>query len=246
MFKNIFGRNRTAGNVDVSKIGCDMHSHLIPGIDDGSPNIATSVGLIKAMGALGYRKLITTPHVMSDMYRNNPEIINQRFCELAEALANEDIKVEIEVAAEYLIDDGFGQKLKKGEILTFGDRFILIELPYFYAPPMFNEMLFELQVNGYQIILAHPERYQYWHNDIDIYHRLIDRGVFFQLNILSLSGHYSPKIQRMGEKLIDLNMIDFLGSDLHNFKYLQFLKDSLKEPYLHKVIESGRLKNHLL
>ena len=78
MFKNIFGRNRTAGNVDVSKIGCDMHSHLIPGIDDGSPNIATSVGLIKAMGALGYRKLITTPHVMSDMYRNNPEIINQR------------------------------------------------------------------------------------------------------------------------------------------------------------------------
>jgi protein-tyrosine phosphatase len=246
MFKRLFGRKKLSKQVDLTPLVCDMHSHLLPGIDDGTPDIQTAVALIKEMQILGYKKLITTPHIMADMYKNTPEIILNKLELLTHALQAENIDIEIKAAGEYQIDDGFQTIMESKNLLTFGDNFILIELPYFNPPPNLYEITFELQVSGYKIILAHPERYLYWHHNFTKYHQLKDRGIYFQLNMMSLSGHYSPEVKKAAEKLIDLEMVEFLGSDLHNFNYLQYLKNSLFEPYLEKAILSGKIQNHLI
>ncbi len=245
-FNNIFGDKKLKERLDLTELVTDMHSHLLPGIDDGAPDISVSIALIKEMQALGYKKLITTPHIMADVYKNTPEIIVEKYQLLSESVQNEGIDMEIIAAGEYLIDDGFEEIFKNKNLLTFGDNFVLIELPYYHVPPNLHEITFELQVSGYKIILAHPERYAYWHNDFEKFEGLKDRGIFFQLNIMSLSGRYSPEVKKIAEKMIDLEMIDYLGSDLHNFSYLDSLKKSLYEPYLKKALQSGLIKNHLI
>jgi protein-tyrosine phosphatase len=246
MFNKLFGRKKLNKQVDISGLTCDMHSHLLPGIDDGVPDMITAIELIKEMKSLGYKKLITTPHIMSDVYKNTPEIIKGKLELLSNTLIVEGIDIQIQAAGEYQIDDGFPSLLEKGDLLTFGDNHILIELPYYHAPPILYEITFELQISGYKIILAHPERYQYWHHDFTKYHEMKDRGIFFQMNMMSISGHYSPEVKKVAEKMIDQGLIDFLGSDLHNFQYLQYIRKSLYEPYLEKLVQSGKLKNHTL
>jgi protein-tyrosine phosphatase len=246
MFNKLFGRKKLSKPLDISGLVTDMHSHLLPGIDDGVPDMEMALGLISELELLGYRKIITTPHIMADVYKNTPEGIHQKCQQVLVAIKRARINMEFQAAGEYQIDDGFPSILKKGDLLTFGDNYVLIELPYFHMPPNLHEISFELQVSGYKIILAHPERYMYWHHDFTKYQELKDRGIFFQMNMMSVSGYYSPEVKKMAERLIDLGMIDFLGSDLHNYKYLDFLKKSLYEPYLDKVLQSGNIKNHLL
>ncbi|MFW5707152.1 MAG: tyrosine-protein phosphatase [Bacteroidota bacterium] len=246
MFGKLFKKKKLKHPVDLSSLVADMHSHLIPGIDDGSPDMKTSLALIREMQALGYKKIITTPHISSDIFKNTVDNIQAGLASVKERLAQEQIDIQLEATAEYLLDDGFTNLLKKNEIQTFGNKHVLVELPYFHLPPNLYDITFELQTKGYRIILAHPERYLYWYNDMNKYEQLKDRGILFQLNIISLTGHYSPEVKKMAEKLIDANMIDFLGSDLHNFHYLQLLKNSTYEPYLLKAIESGRIMNHTL
>lgn len=246
MFGNLFKSRKLKQPVDISGLIADMHSHLIPGIDDGSPDIETSLTLIREMKSLGYRKLITTPHISSDFYPNTPEIIQNGVYLLNEKLREENIRITIEAAAEYMIDDGFTKLFEEGLLQTFSNNYLLIELPYYQAPPNLYELTFELQIKGYRIMLAHPERYLYWINDFKKFEDLKNRGVYFQLNINSLTGYFSREVKKQAERLIDADMIDFLGSDLHNLHYLQLLKISLFEPYLEKVINSSSIQNHLL
>lgn len=246
IFQRLFGSKKLKKAVDISGLHTDMHSHLIPGIDDGAPDLDTALHLIRELKSLGYKRLITTPHIMADVYKNTPESIRVGFEKLQPALVEAGIDIPIEVAAEYQIDDGFEKHFKNRELLTFGDKYILIELPFFNQPRMLFDLTFDLQVAGYKIILAHPERYPYWQNDFSAYEKLKDRGIFFQLNIISLTGHYSLQVKKLAEKLIDLEMIDFLGSDMHNANYLRVFKESLYEPYLEKVVYSGQIKNHLI
>src|ERR1051325_5733857 len=93
-------RNKDSGHLDYSVLGVDMHSHLLPGIDDGSPNIESSIRLIRGMKELGYKKLITTPHIMWDMYQNTNEIILGKLEEVRKKLKEENIDIELEAAAE--------------------------------------------------------------------------------------------------------------------------------------------------
>ncbi len=246
MFDRLFKRKKLSKPVDISALVTDMHSHLVPGIDDGSPDMTTSVELIREMSNLGYKKLITTPHIMIDFYKNTPEIIEKGLEGVREQLQRKKIDIEIVGAAEYLIDDGFKILLKENKIMTFSHKHVLVELSYFGVPPYLYELSFDMQVKGYKIILAHPERYLFWHNDMYKYQELKHRGFLFQLNITSLTGHYSEEVRKMAQKLIDANMIDLIGSDLHNFHYLNLLKKSLYEPYLDKLLQSGNIKNHLL
>ncbi len=246
MFGNFFKPKKLKHPVDLSGLITDMHSHLIPGIDDGSPDMETSLTLIREMKALGYRKLITTPHISSDIYPNTPEIIKKGVNLLNEKLREENIRMTIEAAAEYMIDDGFEKLFEKGLLQTFSNNYLLVELPYYQAPPNLYELTFDLQIKGYRIMLAHPERYLFWFNDFKKFEDLKNRGVYFQMNINSLTGHFSKEVKKQAEKLIDADMIDFLGSDLHNLNYLQLLKNSLYEPYLEKIIRSGNIQNHLL
>ncbi len=246
MFGKLFSRKKLKEPVDLRGLKTDMHSHLVPGIDDGAPDMETAISLIKQFARLGYKKLITTPHISSDIFKNNPQIIQEGLYGVKKVLEQENINIKIEAAAEYLIDEGFSNLLVKGELQTFGDKYILIELPYFNAPPNLYDITFELQIKGYKIILAHPERYLYWYGELHRFEELKDRGIYFQMNMLSLSGHYSGEVRKMAEKMIDADMIDFLGSDMHNSYYMDLLMKTLREPYLKKIVDSGKLLNHQL
>ena len=242
----LFGEKKGSNPVSLEYLETDMHSHLIPGVDDGVGDMETAVELVRELKALGYRKLITTPHVMSDVYRNSPGIILSGLEKLRQAVADAGIEIRIEAAAEYMADDGLAEMLLNRDLMTVGDRFVLIELPYYRAPDHLGTLLFDLQVAGYKPILAHPERYGYWHQQFKKLEDLKGREVFFQLNMISLSGYYSHPTKRIAEKLIDAGMIDFLGTDLHNFQSLALLEKTLKEPALERAMTSGKLKNHLI
>jgi len=242
----VFSSGKSKHSADLSALAVDMHSHFIPKIDDGSLSFKDSVGYIKRLQELGYRKIITTPHVMHDYYRNTPEIITEGLKDLKRAVKNEGIEIELESAAEYLIDDGFEDLMKEGNLLTFGDQYLLIELSYFNAPANLKDIIFNLQIAGFKIILAHPERYTYWFDNFKIYEELKDRNVFFQLNMISFSGYYSRIVRKMAEKLVDLKMVDFLGTDMHNQNYLNGLEKTLYEKYLFKVMETNKLLNNTL
>lgn len=231
---------------DFSAIKTDMHSHLIPGIDDGARTMEDSIQLARRMHELGYTKLITTPHIQSEYYKNTPEIILSGLQRLREELSAANIPIQVEAAAEYLLDDGFEDKMNEGKLLSFADKYILVEMSYYSPHPNLKSFIFNLQVDGYKVILAHPERYTYWMKDFSKYEDLKNRGVFFQLNAVSLAGYYPNPIKKFAEKFIEKGMIDFLGSDLHNTNYMQALEKCLKERSLAKLISSGKLLNETL
>jgi protein-tyrosine phosphatase len=231
---------------DFSAVKADMHSHLIPGIDDGAKTLDDSIALARRMHELGYTKLVTTPHIQHEYFRNTPEIILNGLEKVRVALKSENVPVEIHAAAEYLVDDGFEEKASTGNLLTFSGKYLLVELSYFNPHPNLKAIIFNLQVDGYKVILAHPERYTYWFSDFSKYEDLKDRGVFFQVNLVSLARFYPDPVKKMAEKLIEKGMIDFVGSDMHNTNYLLALEKSLKEKSLFKLVKSGKLLNTLL
>lgn len=243
---SFFRKKSTAEQVDFSAVATDMHSHLIPGIDDGAKTLEDSIALIKELHALGYKKFITTPHIMSDFYRNTPETILGGLEQVREAIKKENIPVTIDAAAEYYLDDGFIHKLEEEKLLTIGENnHLLFEISYVNAPDNLMEVIFRMQVLGYKPIMAHPERYPFWGNNFDFYGSLRDQGVLLQLNINSLSGYYGPDAKRIAEKLIEKEWVDLVGTDTHAMKHIQALHRTVKEKSFRKVIEFNLLNKHL-
>ena len=244
----IFGESSiTKTPADLSVLKCDIHSHFIPGIDDGAQAMDDSIALIKSFHELGYKKVITTPHILTDGYPNTPEIILGGLEKVRVALKNENIPVQIEAAAEYYIDFDFGRKLKQEKLLTFGKNYLLFEISYVNPPDNLDHIIFKLLTGGYRPVLAHPERYPFWANDIEKYEQLKEKGVLLQLNINSLTGYYSKGVQRTAEQLIEKDMIDFLGSDCHHSGHVSFIKTkAVYHKGLHKLLESGKLLNSTL
>ena len=232
--------------IDLACLVTDFHSHLIPKIDDGSKSIEDSIAMIRRFKELGYKNLITTPHVMSDFYKNDADSILGGLEEVNAELNKQHIDIKLTAAAEYYLDEAFEAKISSKELLTFGDNYVLFELPFFTEPPNFAEIVFQLQTNGYKPILAHPERYGYWYNDFNKYIELKEKGVFLQLNILSLIGHYSPETKKIAEKMIDENLVTFLGSDCHNMHHLELMEIARQKPYVHQLVSSGKLLNATL
>lgn len=228
---------------DLSVLQTDFHSHIIPGIDDGAQTIEDSIDLIKGLMELGFKKIITTPHCMVDYYRNTPEIINEGLAKVQAEIKKQNLNVILEAAAEYYVDDDFERKINAGEILTFGNNYVLFELPFLSEPPNLAQVVFSLQSMGYRPILAHPERYGFYYNDFEKYQDFVDRGVYLQVNLMSLMGHYSPETKKVAEKLIERGLVSFIGSDLHNVRQLELLKLATKFPHLHQLLDSGKLKN---
>jgi len=223
-----------------------VHSHLIPNIDDGAKSLEDSMNLISSFVEFGYKKLVTTPHIMSDYYRNNAQNIGAGKVLIQNEIKNLGLNIQFEAAAEYYLDGDFHEKIGKEKLLTFGDNYLLFELPFVSEPSMFNDTVFRLQTSGYKAILAHPERYSFWHKTKEKFEELYDRGVILQLNITSLSGTYGPEVKKIAEWLIDKEMIGLIGSDCHHTGHIQLLEDLRVNPYLHKLIEKGNLLNHKL
>ena len=223
-----------------------MHSHLIPGIDDGVKTIEESMSLIAKFKDLGYSKLITTPHVMSDYYKNSPDIINKGLSKVKDEINKQEIEIEIEAAAEYYIDFDFLEKIKNKEYLTISNRYVLIEFSFFNAPETLSEVIFELQTNGNKVILAHPERFTFFHNKKENYEILRDKDVYFQLNANSLIGEYSPGVKKVAEWLIEKEFVNFVGSDAHNLQHLEKMRSLLYNKSFYNLVKSGALLNSSL
>jgi len=222
---DFFQIKRANKPLNLEWMGVDMHSHLIPGIDDGSKSLEESISLIKRLKGFGLRKLITTPHIMTEFYKNTPEIIAEGLDLLQTALLENGIEMEIEAAAEYYLDEVFLEKLEKGEsLLTFGSNYVLVETGFFNKPQMLHEIFFALETKGYKPVFAHPERYLYLHQDQKLLDSLIDKSVSFQINLLSLTGYYSKPVKVLAEKLLERNAVKFVGTDCHNANYLDALE----------------------
>jgi protein-tyrosine phosphatase len=245
IFSKIFSKStRTTVAADLSVLKCDVHSHFIPGIDDGAQTMEDSLGMLREFSAMGYKKVVTTPHVMSDAYRNTPEIILAGLAKVREAVKAANISIEIDAAAEYYLDFEFEKLIEEKKVLTFGSNYVLFELAFINPPDSLYGVIFKLITNGYRPVLAHPERYTFWHNDFKKYEELVEKGVLLQLNINSLTGHYSPKVKAIAERMIDQNMISLLGSDCHRMDHINLIKHgAVYEKALHKLIGSGRLLN---
>ena len=239
----LFGKKKLKVPMDLSLIGSDTHSHLIPGVDDGVRTMEESLSAIRKMKELGYRKLITTPHVQKEYFPNTPQTIGEGLAGVKQAVAEAGIAIELEAAAEYLVDEGFAAIMEAGKLLTFGDDFVLVELSYYNPYPGLNDLIFRLQIDGYKVVLAHPERYSYWFSSFDRYSDLKDKGVFFQCNLLSLAGAYPEPVKKMAERLIGEGMIEFAGSDLHGERHFEALDEARFSRALEQLINSGRLLN---
>ena len=173
----------------------DIHSHLLPGIDDGAKDLENAIALIEKMSSFGIKNFITTPHILGDLYPNTPEIIKSKLQEVQEALVKRNFTdITITAAAEYMLDEQFAVILEKEEILTLKDNLVLVEMSYFSPPINLYDILFQLQLKGYKPILAHPERYNTYHNNFKEYYKLKRAGCLFQLNLLSLTEHYGKHV----------------------------------------------------
>jgi protein-tyrosine phosphatase len=236
-------RKKSTTQVDFSALYCDMHSHLIPGIDDGSPDLDTSIELIKGMVELGYKKIITTPHIMWDMYKNTNEIIEIGWDIVRKELARRKMNVDFFAAAEYYMDDHFVDLLNaRSPLLTLKDNLVLVEFSFVKQSIDFKEILFRLQIKGYQPVIAHPERYLYFGANKQWYDELREAGFLFQLNLLSLIGYYGKGPVDLAHYLIKKKYIDILGTDLHNARNLEAL-GTIPQDTIKKLLDSGMIKN---
>ncbi|MBS1623459.1 MAG: capsular biosynthesis protein [Bacteroidetes bacterium] len=245
LFGNLFKKKEPVSNLtDLSGLEVDLHSHLIPGIDDGAKTLEESLILIKGLSDLGYRKIITSPHIMSGGYNNTPEIILTGRDTVRAAIKEAGINVEFDAWAEYYLDETIMPKIEQRRLLTMGDNYVLVELSYLMKSFSTTTYFYNLISNGYKVVLAHPERYPYYYSDdLDEYKMLKDQGVYFQLNISSLTGTYGQGARSTAEQLIDNNMVDFVATDLHNMRHLNYIRESVKLPYLEKVIGYEKLMN---
>ena len=228
---------------DIEWLGVDIHSHLLPGIDDGSPDVEESVKLIKGLNELGFSKFICTPHIFNDLYPNTKQTILPALELTKEALKALGVNVDISAAAEYMVDETF--EIGEGLMCLPNDH-ILIEMSYLNESPNIEQVIFDLQLEGYKVIVAHPERYVFYHNSRQRFHRLKDMGVLFQMNLLSIAGYYGKEVKLAAEYLISKDCYDLAGTDLHHDKHLQGLTKFVRDGEMYKKIGKYPFKNGVL
>ena len=225
MFNFFKKKNTSAEKPFLLPFTTDIHSHILPGIDDGSPDIETSLQLVRGIYNLGIRKSIATPHVIADLYRNTPSTINNALQQLIVACKEANIPIELAAAAEYMLDDYFLKLLRNNEeILTIYKNIVLTEQSFISPTSNLNEMSFELVTAGYLPIMAHPERYHFYHGDYDAYIHLKDMGFLLQVNMLSVTGYYGKPVAKAAKYLFENNLVDLVGTDMHHERHLEMLQ----------------------
>jgi protein-tyrosine phosphatase len=227
---------------DIEWLGVDIHSHILPGLDDGAQNLAESLHFINSMQELGFNKLICTPHIYKELYPNTPETIQSALDEIKGSLSPSSTLI-VEAAAEHMVDYSF---VAVDGLNCLPNKYILIEMSYLSETPNIESFIFNLQVKGYKIVLAHPERYNFYHKTLDRYNRLKDIGCLFQLNLLSVLGYYGKNVKNVADYLLKSNLYDVAGSDLHHNKHLSLLSKSIREGQLYELIGKYPFKNQEL
>lgn len=226
--KSLFGAAAADGSAHIPCFWqTDVHSHLIPGIDDGVETLQQAITCIRQLADWGIQRIITTPHVNHAFYPNTTATIRAGLAVVQQQVALEQIPVQLDAAAEYMLDEFFMEQLDQHDLLTLGaNRYLLVETGLAGRSLNLDDMLFQIQAKGYTPILAHPERYHYFHNDLGGLERLRDQGCLFQLNWMSLTGRYGSGPQQQAKVLLKHKWVDFIGSDMHrpaDFPKLQAL-----------------------
>lgn len=223
---NFFKKRNTEAVPENLPFATDIHSHILPGIDDGSPDIETSVQLIQGLYNLGIRKSIATPHIIGDMYRNTPATIADALQKAKAACATTGIDIELSAAAEYMLDDYFLELLQKKEpLLTLEKNILLTEISYTSTPQNLPEITSAIIAEGYVPILAHPERYHYYQQNFDQFFRLKEMGFVLQVNILSLTGYYGKRAEKAAKFILEEELAQLVGTDLHHHRHLDALNN---------------------
>lgn len=226
----------------------DIHSHVVPGIDDGSPSVERSVELVERMKRWGLEKLIVTPHVTQDTFENTPAIIEEAYGNLRDGLTQAGIELDMDYSAEYRIDEMFVDQLNAGTVRRLHGDYLLVENSYIQEPYNLDEILFMISMKGFHPILAHPERYFYYYDNRNRYDELHAKGILFQVNLLSLAGFYGKEPKKVAEMLIEKDYVDFLGTDLHRRAHADVIDKYLtsKDYRRHSEKLSGRILNDTL
>ena len=200
----------------------------MPGLDDGAKTFEDTLRLTKALMDIGISQLITTPHSIQHIWDNSSSIIKAKQIETKAELGKNLITIPFRAAAEYMMNDHFVSLFEAGDLLTLKDNYVLVEMSYINAPIQLYDILFDLQIAGYIPVLAHPERYLFYHNNFDDYLKLKRVGCLFQLNLLSVVGYYGEGITKVFEKLLQKGMYDFVGSDVHHDKHIAAFEQKVK------------------
>lgn len=223
-------------------IEVDIHSHLIPQIDDGSKSLSTSMELIKQLRELGIRKLITTPHI-SELYPNDGDSILDGLIQLTRQIKIEGVDIELSVAAEYMINDIFEAAIQNDiPLLTLPNKHILIEMPHLSEPVNLFKVLTMLKAKGYTPVLAHPERYRFYDKNLVHFEKLKRYGCLFQVNVLSLVSYYGSSVADCAWTLLNNKLIDFVGTDLHHQRHLEAIKEGMNDRCQH-ILDTYPFKN---
>lgn len=225
---------------DISWLGLDMHSHILPGIDDGSPDIVTSVRLVKALSELGFEQLIATPHILKELYPNTPEDINRARNDLQIALNLANVNTKLSAGAEYMVDQDFSLEQ---DLCPLDQKHLLIEMSYLSESPGISETIFDVEIKGYRPVLAHPERYTFYFKDKSRLKRFREKGCLMQLNLLSVVGYYGKDVKQLAEVLLKEKMYDLAGTDLHHDKHLNTLTEAVQSGKLFDLIGNYDFKN---
>lgn len=206
----------------------DIHSHLLAGIDDGAKTFDDTLMLTKALQSFGISEFITTPHIIQHVWNNTAEQIKTKEAATIIELEKHQLTIPFRAAAEYMLDDNFVQLFQSEQLLTLKKNYVLVEMSYINAPIQLYAFLFDLQVSGYIPVLAHPERYLFYHNNFDEYQKLKKAGCLFQLNLLAVVGYYGKEIAKIAEKLLQKGMYDFVGSDVHHANHIAAFDQKIK------------------
>jgi len=206
----------------------DIHSHLLFGIDDGAKNQAESLELTKSLMEFGTTEFITTPHTITHVWENKRETIIAKHQETVEILKENNINLPFNAASEYLMDDSFVKQFQSEKLLTLKDKYVLVEMSYINAPMQLYDILFDLQIAGYKPVLAHPERYMFYHGNYNEYKKLKKAGCVFQLNLLSAVGYYGDRVFKVAKQLLADGMIDYVGSDVHHNNHIKSFNSEVK------------------
>lgn len=232
---------------DILKyLNADTHSHLLPGVDDGVKDIETALSCINEMKRNGINKIYVTPHFQTHRFKNDEDDIKRRFDELRKQVNEQIPDIELQLAGEYLIDSGFEERLQSKQLLTINDKYLLVEFSFNQSMLGMEELFFEMQMKGYEVILAHPERYLYLNKDSKLIHNLKEQGVYFQSNIMSFGGFYGSESMKRAYQYVDNGWIDFLGTDIHGRKYRDALVDVCQKSKFQKLLKKKTFLNNQL
>lgn len=204
----------------------DIHNHILPGIDDGAKEVQDSLDMLYAFSELGISQFVCTPHIYKERYPNTFDTILKAHLSLSEAVSERsDLQVQLDFAAEHMVDQNLEELLRSGQFLPMRKAYILIEMPFLQASLNMPHVIGLCKERNLFPILAHPERYRYMHHSMQTYYQYRKMGVFFQVNLLSLTGYYGTRIQAKALDLIQDDMVHFLGSDVHRAVEIERIKE---------------------